>query len=209
MYELIIFDLDGTIADSSKGIFNSIRYVQKKLNLECISEEDMKYHLGPPMNEAYKRNFNLNPEELDLAIMYHKEYSFVYGISESRIYEGMHELLVTLNRHGIKTAVATMKPDEMAKALLNHHNLSVDSVHGHSNDLTKKDLIKKCISDFSIMLEKTVMIGDTKSDMESAHALGIDFIGVSYGYGFNPGDENCVDSPFELIKLLIKKEPSV
>ena len=207
MYELVVFDLDGTIVDSSEGIFNSIRYVQKKLNLKEISEADMRYHLGPPMKDSYKRNFELDSKELELAVMYHTEYSLNSGVFESKIYDGVRELLAALKLHGVKTAVATMKPDGITKKLLNYHNLSFNSIHGHLDDLTKKDLIKLCMTDFPVGSEDVVMIGDTKSDMESAYASGVDFIGVSYGYGFKPGDSNCVSSPFELTRILLGGTP--
>ena len=186
MYELVIFDLDGTIVDSSEGIFNSIRHVQKKLNLKEISERDMRHHLGPPMKDSYRRNFKLSPEELELAVAYHTEYSHVSGIFESKVYDGVRELLTALKQRGINTAVATMKPEGITRELLNHHNLSFDSVHGHLDDLTKKDLIKMCISDFSIENKSIVMVGDTKSDMDSARASGIDFLEFHMDMVSNP-----------------------
>ena len=72
-YKLVIFDLDGTLADTSPGILNSIRYTQKKMNLPEISLEKMYSHIGPPMAESYNRNFGLTGDKLQQAINYHKE----------------------------------------------------------------------------------------------------------------------------------------
>ena len=52
-YKLIIFDLDGTLADTSPGILNSIRYARKMMNLPEITLEQMYSHVGPPMEESY------------------------------------------------------------------------------------------------------------------------------------------------------------
>lgn len=58
-YKLVIFDMDGTIADTSPGIFNSIRYTEEKMGLPEINYEQMYSHVGPPMEESYNRNFGL------------------------------------------------------------------------------------------------------------------------------------------------------
>lgn len=108
-YAHIIFGLDGTLEDTSTGIFNSIRYVQKMMKLPPITLKQMYSHVGPPMEESYHRNFGLTGESLHKVIAYHKEYAMKQEYMEIRLYDGIEELLSALKNSGYKTAVATLK----------------------------------------------------------------------------------------------------
>ena len=81
-YKLVIFDMDGTLADTSPGILNSIRYTIKQMGLNEISLEQMYSHVGPPMEESYNRNFGLTGDSLKQAVSYHKEYAIQKGFKE-------------------------------------------------------------------------------------------------------------------------------
>ena len=64
-YKTIIFDLDGTLADTSEGIYNCIRYAQKMMKLPLITDAQMRSHIGPPMHESYERNFHRSGADLE------------------------------------------------------------------------------------------------------------------------------------------------
>lgn len=119
----IIFDFDGTIADTSSGIFNSIRYAADKLSLRELSIEELKLHLGPPMREAYNRSFGISGEKLEQAIEFHKEYSLSTGYREFEFYPEMLNVLHELRNHGFKMGIATSKPDEIIKKIVKMNNL--------------------------------------------------------------------------------------
>ena len=114
MKKLVIFDMDGTLADTSEGILNSIRYTQKKMKLPELTHEQMLSYVGPPMEESYARNFGLSGELLKKAVQYHKEYAMQKGYRELRVYDGIVDLLNALHRNGIHTAVATLKAQTTA-----------------------------------------------------------------------------------------------
>lgn len=187
-YELIIFDLDGTIADTSEGILNSIRYVQKKMNLPEISLEKMYSHIGPPMEESYRRNFNLSGADLKKAIKLHKEYAVERGYKEISIYDGILELFTQLKNSGKKVAVATLKAYTTAVKIFKSVNIldEFDYIAGVdvNNPQTKAQLIMQCINDIDMEKSKTVLVGDSLYDAIGAAEVGIDFIAVTYGYGF-------------------------
>lgn len=187
-YELIIFDLDGTLADTSPGILNSIRYAQKMMNLPEITLEQMYSHVGPPMEESYHRNFGLTGDELNQAVSFHKEYAMKQGYREIELYKGIPELLDELKKHGYKTAVATLKAHTTALKIFESLNLTdkFDIIKGVDidNPMTKAQLLEHCIMAIGVAKEKALLIGDSIYDANGAQEVGIDFLGVTYGFGF-------------------------
>lgn len=188
--------MDGTLADTSEGIFNSIRYVQEKLDLPQISDEQMRFHIGPPIQESYSKNFNLNDLELEKAVQYHKEYAVCQGLYEASLYPGMTDLLELLNKKGYKQAVATLKFEETAKKMLRHLDIFYyfEIICGASSNshLSKAQLLEKCINAMNCKKSETLLIGDSAYDAIGASEIGIDFLAVTYGFGFS--DKKDVES---------------
>lgn len=198
-YDLVIFDLDGTIADTSPGILNSIRYVQKQMGLPEITLEQMYSHVGPPMEESYHRNFGLEGAELSRAVEYHKEYAAKQGYREIEIYDGIPQLLERMHEEGVKTAVATLKAQATADKIFAEFGLSkmFDLVIGtnSSEPKSKAQLLEECMAKLQCAKARTVLIGDSKYDAEGALQAGIDFIAVTYGFGFRTVEEARLYSP--------------
>lgn len=187
-YKLVIFDLDGTLADTSIGIFKSIRYVQKMMRLPEISEEQMRSHVGPPMEESYNRNFGLTGEKLKEAVKLHKDYAMKQGFMELEFYKGIPELLDALKKKGIKTAVATLKSHNTAIKIFQTFHME-DRFHivkgiDSNNPMTKSQIIEFCMEKSGCKQSETVLIGDSCYDALGAFQSGIDFIAVTYGFGF-------------------------
>lgn len=187
-YTTILFDLDGTLADTSEGIYNCIRYAQQKMSLPEITAEQMRSHIGPPMQESYHRNFGLTGDALDKAVFYHKEYALTKGLYEAQVYEGMPEMLSSLQNQHYHLAVATLKFEETAQKMLTHLNIAqyFDVICGTLTDmkLTKAQLLEKCINLCNGSKDHAVLVGDSSYDAIGAQEAGIDFLGVTYGFGF-------------------------
>lgn len=212
MKKLVIFDMDGTLADTSEGIFNSIRYTQKKMNLPEITHEQMLSHVGPPMEESYARNFGLSGERLRKAVQFHKEYAMQQGYRELRVYDGIPELLQGLRSNGIYNAVATLKAQSTAdKIAAEYFSEAFDLVVGadRKNPMTKAEMLIKCMEHFHVKKTDSVLIGDSIYDANGAAIAGIDFIAVTYGFGFHPNEEiqaghiAVANRPEALLKILL------
>ena len=192
-YKLVIFDMDGTLADTSPGILNSIRYVQSRMGLPEITSEQMYSHIGPPMEESYSRNFGLSGDSLKQAVELHKEYALQQGHREIRWYDGIPELMDSLKNQGISTAVATLKAQTTMEKILEHFDMTdkFDMVFGAdpSGKRTKAQLLKLCLESSGIPREQAVLIGDSSYDAIGAAEAGIDFIAVTYGFGFISTDD--------------------
>lgn len=193
MKKLAIFDFDGTIADTSFGIVNSVRYTQEKMKLPEITYEQMLSHVGPPMEESYARNFGLAGERLKEAVNYHKEYAITKGYREIKIYNGIPELLNTLRKKGINTAVATLKAQSTAEKILKEFRLDslFDFVIGTdvNHPMSKAEMLQLCMESLRHEKFETVLIGDSHYDADAATEVGIDFVAVTYGFGFKSAGE--------------------
>lgn len=194
-YNLIIFDLDGTLLDTSLGIFNSVRYAEKMMNFEPIKDEVLKKFVGPPPKEMYKKIYNVSENEALLAAKYHREYGKTQAIYEAKVYPKVIEVLNSLKKDKIILAVATLKSQNIAEKILQHFGLNkfFDVIVGmdEKETLTKADTIKIAMEKVGIK-DNVLMIGDSIYDKIGAMEVGIDFIAVSYGFGFNNIDSKDI-----------------
>ncbi|HPZ00194.1 MAG TPA: HAD hydrolase-like protein, partial [Clostridiales bacterium] len=106
----VLFDFDGTIADTGRGIKNSIRYSLEKKQIPVGNPENLDYFIGPPLYEGYAHVYGtkepLTSELVDLYRVYYAE----KGVYELDVYPGIRELLENLRAAGVKTAVTSSKP---------------------------------------------------------------------------------------------------
>ena len=187
--KIILFDLDGTITDPMIGITNSVKYALKSFGIEVSNNKDLHKFIGPPLQESFKEYYNFNDIETDLAIKKYREYFSDKGIFENSLYTNMDLLLKSLKDNNKTVILATSKPKIYAEKILKHFDIIkyFDFVSGSTLDgsLSKKiDIIKYALSSNNITsLCDIVMIGDRKYDITAAKELGIDSIGVLYGYG--------------------------
>lgn len=135
----------------------------------------------------------------------------VRHLLEAVPYPGIYDLLSTLGARGVKPAIATYKREDYALRLLKHYHFDdyTDIIFGGDNEgiLKKRDIILKCIESAGVKeLKEVVMVGDTLHDSEGAREIGVDFIGVSYGFGFHGKDaegvENMANTPEEILSFI-------
>ncbi len=188
-YNTILFDLDGTLTDSSPGIINSIIYAMKKFGVTIEDTAPLRRFLGPPLQDSFMDVFGFDSEKAMKAVEYYREYYTVKGIEENSVYEGIEDVLVSLKKEGKRLIVATSKPQPFAEKIINDFGLNkyFDFVAGSNLDGTrskKAQVIKYALKNCGIDdLSRAIMIGDRMHDVAGAKEAGIDCIGVEYGYG--------------------------
>ena len=188
-FKYIFFDLDGTLTESHTGIINSICYSLDKLGISGYDRADLYKFIGPPLTDCYKSVFGFSEEKALEALYLYREYYSETGMFQNRVYDGIPELLNTLNADGRRLFVATSKPEEMAKEILEHFGLSeyFNGIYGSTLDETRTDktsVIRYAVRESGITeFGKTVMVGDRKFDVTGAAKNGIKCIGALYGYG--------------------------
>lgn len=193
-YKYVLFDLDGTLLDTSEGIAVSINETAKMVGLPQIPQEDMRRFIGPPLEVGMQNYFDITTEKLQAVVAVFRDVYKANNMLKAKPYKGALELLQQLAESGVKVAIATYKRHEYAMKIIKHFGLNrfCSCCYGSDSEklATKDDILKKCLEDMAADADKSVYIGDTIFDAESAANTNIDFVGVTYGFGFVHGEEN-------------------
>ena len=214
--EYLYFDLDGTLTESAPGIIRSAKYALSRFGMEP-SDEIMKKFIGPPLLESFRNLCGLSEEESREAIRLYREYFAEKGMFENSVYDGVYEMLETLRAEGKILAVATSKPELYAKKILDHFHLTEYFAHisGAALDhirMTKADVLRNAVRQTELTdVSKGLMIGDRLHDVEGASELGMETLGVLYGYGsreelMNAGALDTAETPADVFDKILRFE---
>lgn len=217
MYSTILFDLDGTLTDSEQGIINSIEYALKKYEIRLESKADLRKFLGPPLKDSFIQFCGFSDEKADEAVNFYREYFKEKGIFENNVYQGIYDLLEKLKSKNKTLILATSKPEPFTLRILEHFDLLnyFDFVAGSNMDNTrcrKDEVISYALNSCKITnLSSTIMVGDREHDIIGAKKVGIDSIGVLYGYGNlqelkNAGATYIAKDTEEIYKIVTDEE---
>lgn len=217
MYKYIFFDLDGTLTDPGLGITNSVMYALKKFNIEVEDRVSLYKFIGPPLLESFERFYGMSSEESQQALQYYREYFKPHGLYENEVYDGIEELLAELKKRGLKLILATSKPEEFAIEILKHFHLDkyFDFIAGATMDekrVKKADVIAYALESCGIAeLASAIMVGDREHDVLGAKEVGLESIGVLYGYGDceelkKAGATYIVENTKDILKVILHNE---
>lgn len=212
-YTCILFDLDGTIADSAQGITASLGYMFEKLGREVPSPAELRAWVGPPMLDSFAA-IGMTPVESAQALAIYREHYLSKGLNSSPIFAGVPDVLRGIFEAGIPLSLATSKPEFPASVILDHGNLtqyfrvlsgaSIDEIRS-----AKADVIEEALRRFDMIgvdASNPIMVGDRRHDVEGAAAHGIPTIFVNWGYGTDEEAADAiarVDTADELAALLL------
>lgn len=198
-YKYVFFDFDGTLFDTSEGVFNSFDKVVEHYGLNIPDKSVYNTMIGPPLRESFTRVFHLPERELVPAMEVYRKNYIASGMFQVKVYAGITELVKALRKSGRKVFVATSKPEPFAKQILERQEMleMFDFVGGSDMEeagrVNKVDVIRYVLEEQGLEDKKDecVMIGDTHFDIEGAKAAGIDSIGILYGFGSRSELEEC------------------
>ncbi len=193
MKRLLIFDMDGVLSDSSEGILYCYRKTGEEFGRADIPEGLLRSGLGGPFAENIMRILDIPPERTMDAVKVYVSHYIEKGFDMCSGFPGTREALEALRAKGYVMCVATMMAEEFALRTMERLGLRdlFLSIRGASlkEPVQKRELVGRCLSDAGATADEAVMIGDTEDDLEAAKAVGMDFVAVTYGYGFT--DESC------------------
>jgi len=188
MYDAILFDLDGTLVDSSEGILNAAKETMMELEMEPLSDEEIRSCIGPPIGETLGKmaGFTESDKKRFYEVFrpaYRDKYLF-----QCSLYPGMVSLLEDFRGQGLRLGIATNKRDDSTRLLLDYLRIAdlfdVVVAQDRNQVRSKSDMILDALLILGIDKNQAVMIGDTQSDLDAAKGAGVNFIGVRYGFGF-------------------------
>ena len=206
----ILFDVDGTLLNTSEGLFRSVHYILDYLHLPQPTNEQLREFIGPPMQESLMRYGGLSKEEAQEGANVFRDFYKHKALFEASVYDGIIPALEQLRKLGFRIGVATYKPADYALDILVHFGIAplCDVIHGadNENQLTKADIIQMCIDELGGGKDGTILVGDTEHDAKAAAMAGIKFCAVTWGFGYSrssikseyPISFMC-DNPLEII----------
>ena len=144
-YKLILFDLDGTLADTSEGIMNCCKQTLLKIGYGEPSEKELKKAVGAKLIKTFMNVFGLDEKTaLECVVLYRMQYA-IQGIFEAVLYEDMKQTLQALKTKGYKLAVATLKEERLANMLLENLGIAdcFEVIHGSNkkDDISTENII--------------------------------------------------------------------
>lgn len=194
---LILFDLDGTLVDSVPDLAAAVNDMSKRLGRQTFDEETIRCWVGNGAQRLVERALSGSSEvdpDLDERLLKNaSDYFFAYYEDHlceyTRAYAKVPETVRALKEKGYLLAVVTNKPFAFAEPILEEMELAENFsliLGGDTLEKKKPDplpLVYAC-KKLDIPIADTVMVGDSKNDIQAANACGMDVIAVTYGYNY-------------------------
>lgn len=185
----VLFDLDGTLTDSQDGIMTAIEYALEYYGIQVKERDSLRPFLGPPLSESMQKYCGFGRVKAVEAVEKFREYYNTRGKFENKVYPGVESMLKAVQETGCRLYVATSKPEEIAREILEHFGLAgyFDYIGGATSDdsrVKKSDVVRYVMDKAGIVRpDEAVMVGDRKHDIVGAKENGLEAVGVLYGYG--------------------------
>ena len=216
-YDLVIFDLDGTLLNTIGDLAASVDYVMRSRNLPEHTDAEYRQMVGGGIKRLVERALpqDLAQDEayVEECVMQFRRY-YVDNIDRhTEPYAGMHALLAELRRLGVKVAVASNKFQHGTDRLVSKFFGDIDfvAIEGNREGAPLKpdpQIVRNILQIADVESERAVMVGDSGIDIRTACAAGISSIGVAWGFRFaeelyDAGATDVVATTDELRALLL------
>lgn len=184
--ELFVFDLDGTLTESSETIHKTtLKTFEHFGRAVFLPKEELDKRIGEHFQTIFD-DLNIKVDDIEEFINVYKTLYFNF-INTTKLYPGVEEILSTLKENGKKIALLTTKGQEQAQNILHHFKLEkyFDEIMGRRNGVEVKPspepLLHICNS-LSIFPSQTMMIGDSELDVQCGKNAGAKTCAVTWGY---------------------------
>lgn len=212
-YDLVIFDLDGTILDTLEDLCDSVNYALGRLGFPQRTLSEVRNFVGNGIRKLIERALPAGSDEkcVEEMLAIHREYYGVHCADKTKPYEGIKEMLKELKARGVKLAVISNKPDYAVKILCEDYFPDVfDAAYGFREGIERKPdpaAVTALLEELCVPREKAVYVGDSEVDVKTAQNAGLDMIIVDWGFRdreflIENGAVNLVSAPWEIEAFL-------
>ena len=189
MFDLLIFDLDGTLIDSRLDLANAVNATRRHMGMAPLDNERVYSYVGNGAPVLIRRALGEQATEAEVqeALEFFLEYYREHVLDFTTLYPGVRESLDRLAAAGKRMAVLTNKPVRMSRAIVEglgiaHHFLHVYG--GNSFEFKKPNPvgIEVLMQQTDVPRQRTLMVGDSAVDVETARNARVACCGVAYGF---------------------------
>ena len=216
MIRAVIFDLDGTLADTISAIREGINLTMQKHGFAEHTDDEVRGFINNGARELVRRAIPISLQNNeDVLTQIYNDYNAYYGttyLHTDTTYAGIPEVITALSKKGLKIAVLSNKQDPYVKELCRQllPEGSYDAAQGVIIGKPTKPhpyLSELVAAELGVNTAECVMVGDSDVDVKTAHAAGMAHVGVSWGYRSSEflrenGAKQIADSPAELLKII-------
>jgi len=212
MIKAILFDFDGTLADTAPGIVKTMEQTFLRMGVKVPSEEDMKATIGLPLLQALQMLGGFNDQDAALATDTYRELFPTFEVGYVSIFPGVKETLSKLHALGIRMAIVTSRESQSLDMICEHHGIKevFETRVTQSDRLTPKpapDMVLTLLDRMKLEKDDVLVVGDTTFDIEMGNRAGCRTVAVTYG---NHSKEKLksvnptfmIDSFDELMKMI-------
>ena len=192
MKKYLLFDLDGTLTDPKVGICTCVQYALSSFGIEEPDIDKLEPFIGPPLKDSFMQFYQMSEAQAEAAVAKYRERFSDVGLFENTLYEGVPHMLQALCGKGMFLAVASSKPTVFVERILEHFQIRKyfkvvvgSELDGRrvNKDEVVGEALRQLFGDKPVDKAQVYMIGDRRFDVEGAKAMGVESVGVTYGYG--------------------------
>ena len=185
--DVLFFDLDGTLIESSVGITRCVAYALEKMEQPVPGDAELRKWIGPALRTSFGPVFG-DAQRVEQAVALYRERFEALGWQEHVIYAGIGEVVQALHAAGHRLAVVTAKNEPHARRIVEHLPFGgcFEDIVGATEDGSrshKPELIAEALQRLSLQASQCWMIGDRRMDIEGARHHGLRSVGVLWGFG--------------------------
>lgn len=186
MIRAILFDFDGTLADTAPGIVKTMQETFRRMQLPIPDERDMRATIGLPLTQALQMLGQLNDEDALIATRLYKELFPTFEASDVSIFDGVRDTLARLRDHGLRLAIVTSRESVSLDMICEHHGIRdcFETRVTHSDHLPSKpapDMVLALLDRMQLDRNEVLVVGDTTYDIEMGNRAGCRTVAVTYG----------------------------
>lgn len=207
MVKAILFDFDGTLADTAPGIVKTMECTFQEMGLPIPSEQDMRATIGLPLSKALQMLNGLDDKATDRATEIYRRLFVTVEASLITIFPEVKETLQSLHDKGIRLAICTSRNVESLDMILQHHDIGkfFETRITNSDNLAPKpapDMVLALLERMHITAGEALVVGDTTFDIEMGNSAGCRTIVVTYGN--HPAERIASSHPSAMIDSFSK-----